>query len=201
MQGHLVGRLVVDAFDDVDLAVLGPVRAQHPEGGPATADAAGHVGQVEDDQTVSVGVCAFQADGLAAGFAGGVGVVDADVDAVAAGGVDQTAAGGGVAVDVADVAIGWVGVLWMLVTLLTCCVDWTYREEVELVKERVRGAVVVFQCISSRAELGQKTQARNESTKDLHDSGVIYAKGKSQERMIGRNLSKTQSDICEMSKT
>jgi hypothetical protein len=45
-------------------------------------------------------------------------VVDADVDAVAAGGVDQTAAGCSVAVDVAHEAIGWVGVLCILVYCL-----------------------------------------------------------------------------------
>jgi hypothetical protein len=45
-------------------------------------------------------------------------VVNADVDAAAAGGVDQTAAGCSVAVDVAHVAIGWVGVLWKLVYCL-----------------------------------------------------------------------------------
>jgi hypothetical protein len=45
-------------------------------------------------------------------------VVNADVDAAAAGGVDQTATGCSVAVDVAHVAIGWVGVLWKLVYCL-----------------------------------------------------------------------------------
>jgi hypothetical protein len=133
---------------------------------------------------------------LAAGFAGGVGVVDADVDAVAAGGVDQTAAGGGVAVDVADVAIGWVGVLWMLVTLLTCCVDWTYREEVELVKERVGATVVILETVLGSAELGQQADNGQESRKNVHCPECRRCSSRCEMRCESKkvaSLSKTQS--------
>jgi hypothetical protein len=34
VQGHGVEGVVVYAFDDVDFAAVGPVRAEHPEGGP-----------------------------------------------------------------------------------------------------------------------------------------------------------------------
>jgi hypothetical protein len=98
-------------------------------------------------------------------------VVDADVDAVA-GGVDQTAAGCGVAVDVAYVAIGWVRVLWILVYCLFFFdkryLDWTYREELELVKERIGGAIVVFETILGSAELGQQANSGQESRKNVH---------------------------------
>ena len=52
MKSHLVLGLVVDAFDDVDFAVVGPVRTEHPEGRPGTADTAWHVEDVDDDETV-----------------------------------------------------------------------------------------------------------------------------------------------------
>jgi len=40
--------LVVHSLDNVDLTAVGPVRAESPESGPGTADAAGHVGQIEN---------------------------------------------------------------------------------------------------------------------------------------------------------
>lgn len=56
-----------------------------------------------------VGGGTLQADALATRLGGGVGVVDADVDAVAR--VNETIARGGVTVDVAHKAIGGIGVL------------------------------------------------------------------------------------------
>lgn len=55
VQGGLVDGLEVDALDDVDLAAVGPVGADHPEGGPDPAGGAGHVGQVDGDEAVGVG--------------------------------------------------------------------------------------------------------------------------------------------------
>lgn len=43
-----------------------PVRADHPESRPGTAHATGHVGQVEDDETLVVRVLACDADTVAA---------------------------------------------------------------------------------------------------------------------------------------
>ena len=62
-----------------------------------------------------VGVCAFDADAVTAWLVGRVGVVDADIDSVTGGGVDETIALGGVAIDVVYVAVRWIGVLVGLV--------------------------------------------------------------------------------------
>lgn len=45
VQGYLICSLGIDAFDDVDFAVGRPCRAlaQHPESGPGTTGAGGHV--------------------------------------------------------------------------------------------------------------------------------------------------------------
>lgn len=81
------------------------------QGGPGAACAAGHMGQVENNKTMLVGGGTLQADTLATRSGGGVGVVDADVDAVAR--VDETVARGGATVDVAHKAIGGISVLYI----------------------------------------------------------------------------------------
>jgi len=49
VQRHCVAGLQVYAFDDVDFAVRGPRRTDHPEGGPGAA-AGGHVRDVGDEE-------------------------------------------------------------------------------------------------------------------------------------------------------
>lgn len=44
VEGHLVGGLVVDAFDDVDFAVAGPVGAEHPAAGVSLPSISGPKG-------------------------------------------------------------------------------------------------------------------------------------------------------------
>lgn len=48
VQGHLVVVLLVDALDDIDLAVAGPAFADCPKGRPHAADGGGHVRKVGD---------------------------------------------------------------------------------------------------------------------------------------------------------
>ena len=63
VHGHDVAGLVVDAFEDVDLTVGGPCGgAEHPERGPDAAGVTGHVGEVEDDEGVLVGLGGGNAD-------------------------------------------------------------------------------------------------------------------------------------------
>lgn len=111
VQGHLVSGLVVDAFDDINFTIGGPVGAKHPECRPGAAHATRHVGKIEDDKAVLVCFGAFEADTLPARLAGGVGVVHADVNSIAGGGVDQTVALGDIAIDIVHVAVGGIGVL------------------------------------------------------------------------------------------
>lgn len=60
--GDLVGGECVDAFDDVELAVSGPVGvSESPEGWPYSADGAGHVFDVCEEETVVVVDIAFEA--------------------------------------------------------------------------------------------------------------------------------------------
>lgn len=66
VQGHGVGGGGVDAFDDVDFAHRGPVGADEPEGGPDATDAAGHVGDVGQEQAFVEGFLGGDADALAA---------------------------------------------------------------------------------------------------------------------------------------
>lgn len=82
VQGHLVGGLGVDAFDDVDFTAFGPgALAEQPEGGPGPA-ADRHVRDVGDEETFVEGFFRADAHAAAAGGAFGV-VVDADVAGVA----------------------------------------------------------------------------------------------------------------------
>lgn len=80
------------------------------QGGPAAACTAGHVGQIENNKSMLVGGGTLQADALTTRRVGGVGVVDADIDAVAR--VDETVARSSVTVDVVHKAIGGIGVLY-----------------------------------------------------------------------------------------
>ncbi len=82
VEGHGVGGGAVDAFDYVDFAHCGPVGSDEPESGPDAADAAGHVGDVGEEEAFVVGFFAGDADALAAGVGCGV-VVDAHVGGVA----------------------------------------------------------------------------------------------------------------------
>lgn len=52
VQSNRIRRLGVDAFDDVYLARAWPVGANHPEGGPGSADAAWHVTNISDEEAV-----------------------------------------------------------------------------------------------------------------------------------------------------
>lgn len=62
---------------------------------------------------------------------------------------------------------------------------WTYREEVEIIKECVTGAVVVLQLVRSRGEVGEQTHGRDEGGKDVHCL--------ERRRTRGCNMSKTSS--------
>ena len=105
--------MLVDAFDDVDFAVVGPVGPDHPERRPGTAGGAGHVGHVGDEEAVVVGFLAGEADRGAA-LRGDVCGVDADagIGAVGAGDLDEVnevGGDGGGLVNVGDESVGWVG--------------------------------------------------------------------------------------------
>ena len=59
VQRHAIVRLIVHAFDDVDLAVDGPcgAAAEQPEGGP-DATTRGHVREVDDEEALVIGLLA-----------------------------------------------------------------------------------------------------------------------------------------------
>lgn len=106
VEGHLVGRLCVDAFDDVDFAVRGPVGPDEPEGRPGATDAAGHVCDVGDEEAVVEGFLGSDADARPAG--GGLGGgVNGHVGCIvgAAGGSYQFTGGGCLVIDVFDEAL------------------------------------------------------------------------------------------------
>ncbi|EAU37810.1 predicted protein [Aspergillus terreus NIH2624] len=111
VQHNLVGLVLVDALDNIDLAVLRPAGTDGPERRPGAADAAGHVLDIKHVQAFVVEALGFDTDGLSPGAAGGqrrVGVY-AHVDAAALGDVEQTGALGIALVGVGDEAIGRVG--------------------------------------------------------------------------------------------
>ena len=112
MDGHLIARLVVDALDDIDLAILGPLRAREPIGRPGTAGRVRDVAEVGDEEAVVVGGVALQLDAVAARTGGtqDAGVVDADVDLV----VDDLVEARGLGLrggDVGHEAFGGIGFL------------------------------------------------------------------------------------------
>ena len=45
---------------------------------------------------------------------------------------------------------------------------WTYRKEVEIVKEHVTGAVVVLQLVRGRGEVREQADGRDGGRKDMH---------------------------------
>lgn len=110
MQSHLVGGILVDALNDINFAMAGPVGAKHPECGPSSAGASGHMGEIQDHQTLVVGVRAGQTDAVATVTAGDIAVVHPDIDG-ATGGTDQTVRRGGRVIDIVHVAVGGVGIL------------------------------------------------------------------------------------------
>lgn len=80
VQSDLVGRLRVDALEDVDLALVGPVVAVRPERGPGPA-ALGHVSNVGDEEHARIGLAGGDAH-RGAPVGGVLGrVVGAEVDA------------------------------------------------------------------------------------------------------------------------
>lgn len=62
----IVHTLKVDSLNDVNLAVLGPVLAYAPERRPHTADTARHVLYVSNEETITEGLFAADADRLPA---------------------------------------------------------------------------------------------------------------------------------------
>lgn len=130
VEGDLVGRLRVDALDDVDLARARPVRAEAPQRGPRAAPD-GHVRDVGDEEHVGVGLVGRDARGGAPGGRVAGLVVGAEVDA-ALGVAGQARCGGGGGALVVDEAVGGVraGVEGELVKEVGACVA---------VLERVRG--------------------------------------------------------------
>lgn len=57
VHSHVVRGLGTDTFDDVDFSVVGPVRAEHPEGRPRPTSTSRHMCEIEDDEAVLV--CVF----------------------------------------------------------------------------------------------------------------------------------------------
>lgn len=66
VQSNRIRRLGVDAFDDVYFARVWPVGANHPEGGPGSADATWHVSNVGDEEAVVERLLRCHTDRLAA---------------------------------------------------------------------------------------------------------------------------------------
>ena len=65
VESHSVGSLGVNSLDNVDLAVVGPIRSQGPERRPSAADGAWHVLQVKNDQARVVSRFALKANARA----------------------------------------------------------------------------------------------------------------------------------------
>lgn len=80
VHGHLVLTPRIDAFDDIDLPAVRPVRPRHPERGPGATDAGGHVGEIEDDEAVGVLGFGCETDAVAAATGCDASVVDAPCD-------------------------------------------------------------------------------------------------------------------------
>lgn len=128
MESHLVVGLGVDAFDDVDFAVVGPIRTEHPagrsqylledwrerevdlQGRPGAANTARHVFQIQNHQSMCVGFGALQANTLTARTTSSVLSVDADIHRVTRG-ADETTTASSRTVDVANVAVSRVRAL------------------------------------------------------------------------------------------
>ena len=107
VQSKRVLGLVADTLDDVDLAAVGPVGTRHPEGWPDPAGGAGHVLEIEDDEAVRVLFLACHADGVAPTAGTSFGGVRFDRDNAVVH-TDEAGVLGRAAVDVVDVAMGWI---------------------------------------------------------------------------------------------
>lgn len=110
VKDHLVCLLQVDTLDDINLAVVGPVLTDGPEGGPCAANATRHVLDIDDIQTLCVVLFRLDPYGLTAGPVGvqGVLVVDTHIEATARSDFDQTRLFSAALVDVRDIAVSWV---------------------------------------------------------------------------------------------
>ena len=107
VERHEVLRLIVDTFDNVNFAIVGPVGTKGPEGWPGSTNAPGHVAEVDDKQAVGIGLLTFQTNAVTSSSAGNIAVVYADV-CNAAVGVDKALALCSALVDIVDVSVGWV---------------------------------------------------------------------------------------------
>lgn len=133
-----------------------------------------------------VGLGAGQAHTLAAGLARDVLVVDANVHRATSSANQATVAGSG-PVDKVHIAIGGVRVLQESAAIHHVIDYTTHRVKVELVKERIRGAIVVLQRVGGGTEMSEQAEGRK-SRKEVHfASGYIYQVLK----RIGCSLSKT----------
>lgn len=63
MQGDLVCASEVDALDDIYLAAVGPVWAKEPKGGPDATNGTRHMGDVGNEEAVSIGFVAANSNG------------------------------------------------------------------------------------------------------------------------------------------
>lgn len=136
-----------------------------------------------------VGFGAGQAHTLAARLARGVLVVDANIHR-AAGSANQATVAGSRPVDKVHIAIGGVRVLQESAAIHHVINYSTHRVKVELVKERISGAIVVLQRVGGGSEMSEQAEGRNKSRKEVHcASGYIYQGLK----RIGCSLSKTSN--------
>ena len=156
VQGEGVLGLVADTLDDVDLAAVGPVGARHPEGGPDPAGGTGHVLEVEDDEAVRVLFLARHADGVAATAGTSFGGVRLDRDDAVVH-TDEAGVLGRTAVDVVDVAVGWVIFLLLVSAGMDRVeVGRAYGVEGEHIKEVV-ATEVILDDIRSKGEWSQSS--------------------------------------------
>lgn len=107
MQSHGVVSLIVDAFDDIDLARIRPVGTNHPESWPRSTRTARHVRKIEDHESGIVHSIAGQSDALAPG-SGCLLAVCAELHA-ARGVADQPSLLGSTLVNVLNEAFCWIG--------------------------------------------------------------------------------------------
>lgn len=54
MQSHVVDRLGVDAFNDIDFSIVGPIGPQQPKRWPCTTGTCGHMCEVDNEEAVVV---------------------------------------------------------------------------------------------------------------------------------------------------
>lgn len=80
MKGHAVCVLIVDTFDDVNLALVRPVVASRPECRPCPANATRHMSQINDDEAAVVRDLALETNTPSSWVLSYVGVVDTNID-------------------------------------------------------------------------------------------------------------------------